>query len=420
MSKRNSIPARTKTRAGLLSVRFVLTDPKRPETSLQCKIGVNGDYATEFVVERNVRTANWAQKLQKMLDDSEESNLLNQRLAFIKNEIKRAELRLRVEGKPVTCKATKDAYMEAQGYTKSPAKTEQPKPLRPTFQDCFLAFYDRKATNKRQVVSDRTKETYWNYRKNFDKYVADRKIKRLYADEITSQWAEKYFEWLKERFVNNYANKNVQLLKSVLQFAYDTDMISTNPIKSFKLYNDDNYDTTHLTMEQVMAIANFDFSTMPITPEAAEGLRHEADCFVFTCFTAQHHKDLHRRDFELYTSPEDGRIWMRDRRVKTGTPYTLPVHPVAMSVIEKYGGIKNLPVKANARRNLKLKEIAAFCGIDKHLTTKVGRKTFSNFALNTLRMRQETVAAILGNKSTKFLKHYARITEESIAAEYKF
>lgn len=397
-----------------------MTDPNRPETSLQCKIGVNSNYATEFVVERNVKTANWAQKLQKMLDDSEESALLNQRLSFIKNEIKRAELRLRIEGKAVTCNAIKKAYMETHGYTKAPVKQEQPKPNRPTFQECFLAFYDRKATNKRQVVSDRTKETYWNYRKNLEKYMADQKIKRLYADEITPQWAEKYFEWLDDRFVNNYANKNVQLLKSVLQFAYDTDMIPTNPIKSFKLYNDDNYNTTHLTMEQVMTIANFDFSTMPITPDAAESLRHEADCFVFSCFTAQHHTDLHRRDFELYTSPEDGRIWMRDRRIKTGTPYTLPVHPVAMAVIEKYGGIENLPVKANPRRNLKLKEIAAFCGIDKHLTTKVGRKTFANFALNTLRMRQETVAAILGNKSTKFLKHYARITEESIAAEYKF
>lgn len=412
--------AQSQSRAGLISIRFVLRDPNRLETSLQCRIGINGEYATEFVVERNIKTANWAQSLQKMLDDSPESKLLNEKLAFIKIEIKRAELRLRLEGKKVTANALKEAYLETQGHIKAPIKAEQAKPERPTFQDCFFAFYNRKATNKRQVICDRTKETYWNYRKNFEKYVAGQKIKCLYADQITNQWAEKYFDWLKERFVNNYANKNIQLLKSVLQFAYDTDLISTNPIKGFKLYDDGQYDTTHLTLEQVMTMANFDFSSLPITPEAAESLRHEADCFVFTCFTAQHHSDLHRRKFELYTSSKDGRIWMRDKRVKTGSPYMLPVHPVAMAVIEKYGGIDKLPVKANPRRNLKLKEIAVFCGIDKHLTTKIGRKTFANYALNTQRMREETVAAILGHKSTKYIRHYARITEESIAAEYKF
>lgn len=425
MSKTKDITATNpaqgkKARAGLPSIRFALTNPKRPESSLQCKIGYNGDYDTEFVVERNVKSVNWAQSLQKMLDDSPESKLLNERLAFIVLEIKRTELRLKLEGKTVTAKAIKAAYLETQGCKKSLSVKEPIKPQRPTFQECFLAFYDRKATNKRQVISDRTKESYWRYKRNFDKYLKESKIRALYADQLTHDWVEKYINWLNERFVNNYANNNVQLLKSVLQYAADTGLISTNPLKGFRLFDDGKYNTTHLKIEEVMKIANFDFSKLPITQKAAESLQHEADCFVFCCFSAQHHEDLHRREFELYTSPEDGRIWMRDLRIKTKTPYTLPVHPIALAIIEKYGGVEKLPVKANARRNLKLKEIAAFCGIDKHLTTKTPRKTFANFALNTLRMREETVAAILGHKSTKYVKYYARITEESISAEYRF
>ena len=123
---------------------------------------------------------------------------------------------------------------------------------------------------------------------------------------------------------------------------------------------------------------------------------------------------------ELFTHHIDGRIWLRAKRVKTGTLYTVPLHPIALKIIEKYGGIDKLPVKAAANRNEKLKQIATFCGLNILLTTKVGRKTFSNYAVNTQRMRFETVAAILGHKSTKFVKHYAQITEESIAAEYKF
>lgn len=417
----NSSPEHsTKARSGLLSVRFVLTNPKRPETSLQCKIGVNDDYATEFVIERNVKTVNWAQKLQKMLDDSPESKLLNQQLSFIKIKIKEAELRLRLEGKTITAKAVKAAYLKAHGYQK-PEPIQEPS-KRPTFQECFRAFYDKKSTQKRMPITDRTKESYWRYKKNLEKYLTYLRIKRLYADQITHEWAEKYLDWLIDvrKFTNDYANNNVDLVKSVLQMAENTGFIPRNPLKGFKLYNEDNYDTTHLTMAEVERMATIDFSALPIHPDTAQSLREEADCFVFSCFTAQHHEDLKRRDMELFVHPTDGRQWIRAKRVKTGTPYTLPLHPIALQIIEKYGGIDKLPVKAAAKRNEKLKQIAAFCGLKMRLTTKIGRKTFSNYALNTQRMRNETVSAILGHKSTKYVKHYAQITEESIAAEYRF
>jgi integrase len=409
-----------KARSGLVSVRFVLTDPKRPETSLQCKIGVNDDYTTEFVIERNVKTTHWAQKLQKMLDDSPESKLLNERLSFIKIEIKKADLRLRLEGKTITAKALKAAYMEAQGQ-KKPEPVQEP-PKRPTFQECFRLFYDKKSTQKRKSVCDRTRESYWRYKNNLEKYLAVIRLKRLYADQITHEWTEKYLDWLIDdrKFTNDYANNNVDLVQSVLKMAENMGFIVRNPLKGFKLHNENNYDTTHLTLSEVKRMSTIDFSALPIHPDTAQSLREEADCFVFSCFTAQHHADLQRRDFELYKHPEDGRMWIRAKRVKTGTPYTLPLHPIALQIIEKYGGIDKLPVKAASKRNNRLKQIAAFCGIDKHLTTKIGRKTFSNFALNTLRMREETISAILGHKSTKFVKHYARITEESISAEYRF
>ncbi len=411
-----------KQRVELLSIRFNLRNPKRPETSLQCKIGINGSYATEFVVERKIKTNYWAQKLQKMMDDSPESALLNERLAFIKLEIKKAELRLKLEGKAITAKAVKAAFLNVHGHNKAQTTQETAKETRPTFRDCFTRFYDKKAAQKRKPVSDRTKESYWRYKSNLDKYMAFLRIRHLYVDQINYEWAENYLDWLIDTkgFTNDYANNNVQLLKSVFLMADNTGFIKQNPLKGFKLSDDDNYDTTHLTMHEVNLIANFDFTALPIHPLTAQSLRDEADCFIITCFTAQHHTDFHERGFELFVHQEDGRKWLRDNRNKTKTPYTLPVHPIALAIIEKYGGIDKLPVKANTKRNKLLKEIAAFCQIPKHLTTKIGRKTFTNYALNILRMREVTIAAILGHKSTKFIKRYARITEESIAAEYQF
>lgn len=246
------------------------------------------------------------------------------------------------------------------------------------------------------------------------------KCKQLFADQMTHQWAEKYLEWLFEKFENDYANNNLQLCKSVLQHAEDTGLIDHNPLRGLKLYDKSVYDTTHLTMEEVLRIASFDFTSLNVTSKTAQSLREEADCFVVTCFTAQHHTDLRKVGAELSIHPDDGRTWLKGNRHKTGMTYTLPVHPIALGIIEKYGGIHKLPTKSNAKRNKLLKEIASHCSIPKHLCTKIGRKTFANYALNTVRMRLETVAAILGHRSTKFVKHYAKITEESIAAEYKF
>lgn len=410
----------SQSRAGSVSVRFQLANPKRPESSLLCTIIANGQAAGRFVVASKVKAANWAQSLQKMLDDSPQSKLINEQLEFVHVEIKRTALRLQLEGKTISAKAVKAAYLEAHGYKPAAKPSEPTKPQRPTFVECFLAFYDHKAANKRKPVSDRTRESYFRYRKNLDKYLLDAKIKRLYADQMTHEWAEKYLQWLFERFDNDYANNNVQLCKSVLQYAENTKLIDHNLLRGFRFYDHAQYDTTHLTMDEVNRIATFDFSALSIHPKTAQSLREEADCFVITCFTAQHHTDLHELGFELYQHPKDGRMWIRDSRNKTGSTYTLPVHPVALAIIDKYGGIEKLPVKSNVKRNKLLKEIASHCEIPKHLSTKIGRKTFANYALNTLRMRQETVAAILGHRSTKFVKHYARITEESIAAEYRF
>lgn len=409
-------------RVGILSIRFILSTPHRPETSLQCKIGINSIYATEFVVERNIKTTYWSQKLQKMLDDSPESALINERLTFIRLEIQKAELRLRLEGQTLTAKAVKAAFLALHGIKKVDTKQEKSNPERPTFQECFIRFYDKKATQKRKPISERTKESYWRYKSNLDKYLAFMRIKRLYVDQLDYDWVESYLDWLfgHKKFTNDYANNNVQLLKSVLIMAENTGFIKQNPLKGFKLFDDDEYDTTHLTIQEVNTIADFDFTTLPIHPLTAQSLREEADCFIITCFTAQHHTDFHELGFELFIHPEDGRRWLRDNRNKTQTAYTLPVHPVALKIIDKYGGIDKLPVKSNPKRNKLLKEIAAFCQIPKHLTTKIGRKTFTNYALNSLRMRDITIAAILGHKSTKFIKRYARITEESIAAEYCF
>ena len=96
------------------------------------------------------------------------------------------------------------------------------------------------------------------------------------------------------------------------------------------------------------------------------------------------------------------------------------LHPIALSIIKKYGGIDGLPKRNNAQRNINLKLIAHYVGLRQHLTTKIARKTFASYCLNDLRMRLETVAAVLGHNSLNFVRHYAQINNRTIEDEMKF
>jgi len=183
-------------------------------------------------------------------------------------------------------------------------------------------------------------------------------------------------------------------------------------------------DTTHLELDDVKKLFEYDFSQLKIFPEKTlKVLEEERDAIVFCCFTGMHHIDYVSKRYEIFA--HNGRWWLRGFRVKSAEGvldklYELPLHPIAQAIINKYRGIENLPIRDNSDRNKRLKLIASIVGIQINLTTKVARKTMAHYCLNILRMRQETVAAVLGLKSTKYLKHYARITSESIDAEMHF
>ena len=168
---------------------------------------------------------------------------------------------------------------------------------------------------------------------------------------------------------------------------------------------------------------DFDFSTLQIPDITKKCLSEERDMFVWACYTGQHHGDYIQKSYEIFEY--NGKMWLSGFRLKSeggrkNKPYYMPLHPIALQILERYGSIEKLPVRNNSKRNVNLKVIAAYIGINQNLTTKVARKTLANYCLNDLSMRAETVAAVLGHSSTKHLKHYAKISNESICREMTF
>ena len=404
-----------------VQTNYFLLYPKRAFSALKCRVTVGGKPANDFVVESSVEAVFWSQELQKLLDNSPESATINQHLRLVKNQLQTAAIMVEATGKPLTAQAVKEAYFEAQQPAPLPI-VESAKVAPRTFGYCFLEFVRKKRTDTRNKVCARTMQAYFQYNNKFLEYLQAAKSKsEERATAIKLDYAERYLTWLVDDrgHHENYANKCVDFLRQVLVFAENSGLIDRNPLKGLQLQKSQNYDTTHLDPHELADLVNFDFHKLPIAKETAKSLTEERDCFVFTCYTGQHHSDILDNSVSIFTG-DDGRKWLTGNRKKTGQVYQLPLHSVALAVVEKYDGIGNLPVKSNSKRNELLKQIAAFCGIPKLLTTKIGRKTFADFALNVMVASAETVAEVLGQSSTKYLKHYSRVSQRRIAKEFNF
>jgi len=96
----------------------------------------------------------------------------------------------------------------------------------------------------------------------------------------------------------------------------------------------------------------------------------------------------------------------------------LPLYPAAESILDKHH--YTLPVFSNQKYNAYLKEIAEIIGIEKNLTTHVGRKTFTNNMINEQVFSLDTVARMLGHTNAKTtIAYYGSVSENRLICELK-
>lgn len=121
---------------------------------------------------------------------------------------------------------------------------------------------------------------------------------------------------------------------------------------------------------------------------------------------------------------QNGKMWIRKPRQKTGNMCNIPLMDIPMQILKKYENNpecckKNmaLPVLSNQKMNAYLKEIADLCGINKNLTTHCARHTFATSVTLANGVSIESVAKMLGHSNTKMTHHYARVLDKTILSE---
>lgn len=190
---------------------------------------------------------------------------------------------------------------------------------------------------------------------------------------------------------NNSAIRNALFIKTVLQWALNQGIIERFSISSYTARKDKIKDPVFINREEFARLY----------AHSCSNPYHDRikDLFAFQCLTGLSYCDLWSWKIEQ----KQNQPFITGNRNKNGYNFQVPLDPLALSIIEKYNG--KLPVYENAVYNRVLKFVAKEIGINKRLTTHIGRKTFATLQ-DGKGWSKEAIALMLGHKSIRTTETY--------------
>ncbi|MDE3236534.1 MAG: site-specific integrase [Bacteroidota bacterium] len=235
---------------------------------------------------------------------------------------------------------------------------------------------------------------------------------------VNDQFCEKFFIWLTTHKTckQNGANKHIQRVKKIINYACKMGYISSSSIKSFSLaFRVPTRES--LTWEEVQLIHKLDLKN--------ERLEHIRNIILFQIYTGLAYADVKAFCKKHLYKGVDGNLWLKMERTKTHNTFTVPLLQPAVTVLNKYlEQVVDLstpifPVLSNQKMNAYLKIIQEIAGISKKLHTHLFRHTFASTITLQSGIPLETVSKMLGHSKITITQIYARVGELKIAADMK-
>ena len=236
------------------------------------------------------------------------------------------------------------------------------------------------------------------------------------------------------KHAQNYVAKVLAILRTWLREAKVLkikDLSDAFLAKGYRLSNAP-VDTIALSFKELQHLAQLTLDS--------ERLRTVRDVFVFACLTGLRYSDVSRLKKVNFTTIERNGTPLSIIDIvtqKTGERVTIPLHPMAQTIIARHGG--TLPkVPSNQKLNDYIKELgklAAFTGVVQ-LRTNVGgkllvktkmkcevisthtaRRTFATVAFSHFKIPTLLIMKITGHKSEREFMKYIRIDSTAAAFE---
>jgi len=196
-------------------------------------------------------------------------------------------------------------------------------------------------------------------------------------------------------------------LRKYVNIAIGEGYVSANALYGMKVECGASKEREYLTDDELERMSNTLLST--------ECLRMARDRFLVQCGTGLAYADLMATDFSR-REVVDGNVVVSGTRVKTGERFFLVVLPMCVPVLERWGW--KVPAISNVDYNKFLGRVAIECGINKHITSHVGRHTYACYCLRH-GVRIEAVQRTLGHAKISTTQIYARMADMDVVHAFK-
>ena len=144
------------------------------------------------------------------------------------------------------------------------------------------------------------------------------------------------------------------------------------------------------------------------------------DVFAFGCLTGISFVDIRNLTTDNIITINGSR-WISSVRQKTGIPFRVKLMESACKIIDRYEpfrrGKRLFNMFGNAWTNVKLKEVAEECVINKRLTFHMSRHSYAVMAISN-GMPIESVSKVLGHTKITTTQRYAKITVEKLDKDF--
>lgn len=374
---------------------------KSGENPIMLRISIAGQL-TEMQLKRAVNSNLWNQNKERCTGKDAVSLEINRYLESVKLRLFEIHRKMEEEGKLINPMEIKRKFLGLDEEHKM----------------FFQVFQEHNDKCRELIGKDYAKVTVSRFDTCLKYYremsLAQYQRKDIPLKEVTNGMIHDYIHFLKAEkgLQENTVIRYMKVIKKVLNIAVNYDWIQKNPFGNIRFHEKEVH-KEFLTKEELETLRTKEFEI--------PRLELVRDVFLVQCWTGLAFIDVSELKEEHIIADNEGNLWIRKERHKTGIMCNVPLLDVPLEIIEKYKdhplcqkrGIL-LPVLSNQKCNAYLKEIADCCGIKKNLSTHTGRHTFCSVVTLANNVSLENIAKMVGHTNTRMTQRYAKVLDQSI------
>ena len=152
-----------------------------------------------------------------------------------------------------------------------------------------------------------------------------------------------------------------------------------------------------------------------------EEMKTARDIFLFACYTGAAYCDLMELGKSHLVRDDEGSLWLKFNRQKTGVFCRVKLLPEAIRLMEKLRSDQRetlLPYMKYKNYQTCLKALRLRAGISFPFTTHTARHTFATLITLEQGVPIETVSKMLGHSNVSMTERYAKVTPQKLFEEF--